>query len=229
MERVKEEERKKKKVIVLAFLLCLIAIIGVYFLADTYAKYTNQITATGTGKVAKWKFETDNTSGDILFNLTETNIKPNTLAKSGGKYYIAPGTEGTIDIEVLNTSDVGIKVEVLIPEEFTGYVPLTFGVATGIKMTSTDIKKETVVDSGDNFTKYTFYLAAQDNTTHLKAETISIPWTWPYEAQSPRTDADDTTIGKSASDDSPLEFIVKMIGTQVDPNVTPTTPGFVEN
>ena len=97
---------KKTKLLVIALLLLFGVTAG--YVANTYAKYTAQVSGSGDVTVAKWAFDTDNQSVDIDIDL-DGNIDASTLVD--GK--IAPGTSGKFNIELSNeNSEVGVAFSV---------------------------------------------------------------------------------------------------------------------
>ena len=93
----------KKRTFGLLVLFLMIGVAGV-FLIGTYAKYTSTATQSGTATVAKWAFSTDNANDSLTISLAE-NYNATTLVN--GK--IAPGTEGSFNIALVNTnSEVGV-------------------------------------------------------------------------------------------------------------------------
>lgn len=100
--------RKKKKLLVIALLLLFGITAG--YVANTYAKYTAQVSGSGNITVAKWAFEEDNDSISIDIDLDDA-FDVTTLA--GDR--IAPGTSGSFDIELSNAnSEVGVDFTITL-------------------------------------------------------------------------------------------------------------------
>ena len=127
---------KKKKRIGLIVLLLLFGITAGY-VANTYAKYTSQVNGSGTVKVAKWAFDTDNSSIDIDIDLTG-NIDASTLVSER----IAPGTSGSFDIELSNeNSEVGVEFTITLSNS---NAPTNLVFDTGTTITGTIAQGDTL-------------------------------------------------------------------------------------
>lgn len=217
MGRREKTETNNKKTIITLLLIALIALVGFYLLANTYARYTESLNRSGTGTIARWEFgEGTNAFG---FKLEDTNIKASSLGKdAGGKWLLAPGTNGTIDLQLVNGGDVAVKVDMIVKDATTTATNkpnITYGAASAVKIdgvapTATNLTVDTSV-SGE--TKYTFYLAIDGQTKATR--TISIPWEWLLDGN----DAQDTLVGKESATTNRMEITVPVTitGTQVDP------------
>ena len=193
---------KKRKSLVLIALLLLVGLTSGY-VASTYAKYTSTITGSkGTATVAKWAFDTENTSKTYEINYLET-YDASTLVN--GK--IAPGTKGSFDIALSNkTSDVGVKFEIAL------------GTATN-KPTNLKFCKDaactTELTPGTG--KITGKIAQGGELKDTTA--VKIYWMWDYYT-SDSNDVTDTTEGKAAQD---VTLNLTITGTQVEPGAAITT------
>ncbi len=98
-------KKTNKSAVLLLVLLVLVAVSAMY-VASTYAKYTAEVTGSGTTTVAKWQFKEDNTGiTTMTLDLADT-YNPTTLTADR----IAPGTEGNFVIELSNeNSEVGVE------------------------------------------------------------------------------------------------------------------------
>lgn len=187
--------KKRKKRIGLIVLLLLFGLTAGY-VANTYAKYTAQVSGSGTATVAKWAFDTDNANTNFTINLDGT-VDASTLAADR----IAPGTSGSFDIALKNTnSEVG--VEFTISFSNAQNVPSNLVFTSG-SSTITDITTQTI--SGK--------IAAGESLT------VPITWEWPY-STSTADDAEDTTDGKNAGT---MTVNTTITGTQVQPGAAITT------
>lgn len=182
--------------------MLMLVVVGAYFTAGTYAKYTSSVEKTGSATVAKWNFLTANTTGTIDLNITPTADASTLVA---GK--IAPGTSGSFDIDVSNAgSEVGINVSVTIE---------TTNAPTNLKFYSNE-DKTTEITFGDPLTGVA--AAGEDLTTK------TIYWAWAYEtAEIVTNDPLDTTDGTDAET---MGVTVNITGTQVAPSTTPITTGW---
>ena len=203
---------KNKKLLVLLLLL-VIGISGV-FIAGTYAKYTASISKRSSVAIARWNFETDNNSETININLKD-NYDESTLISSrtvDGKDYkiIAPGTEGSFSIDLVNTSDVGANFSISL--DSVEHFP------TNIKFYK-DSNYQTEIIPG--ITKINGQLSANDE----EGLTVTIYWKWIFETGSITNgiysgDALDNEYGVLGEI---LEIPVTITGTQVRPGTNPIT------
>ena len=98
--------RKTNKNAVLLFVLLLLVAVSAMMVASTYAKYTAEVTGSGTATVAKWAFDDDNDGITQMQVELEGTVDPSTLAD--GK--IAPGTSGNFIVQLSNeNSEVGVN------------------------------------------------------------------------------------------------------------------------
>ena len=193
---------KKRKSLVLIALLLLVGLTSGY-VASTYAKYTSTITGSkGTATVAKWAFDTENTSKTYEIKYLETYDK-STLVN--GK--IAPGTKGSFDIALSNkTSDVGVKFEIAL------------GTATN-KPTNLKFCKDAACtqELTPGTGKITGKIAQGEELKDTTA--VKVYWAWEY-STSDANDETDTTEGKAAQD---VTLNLTITGTQVEPGTAITT------
>ncbi len=190
--------RKTNKNAVLVLVLLLLVAVSAMMVASTYAKYTAEITGTGTMTVAKWAFKTDNPTGKTY----TVNITPTANASTlvGGK--VAPGTSGSFNVDLVNTnSEVGVDFEIALGTVSNKPTNLKFYKDSGF---TTELTPGT--------SKITGQLAAKDSTT------LSVPvyWKWEYYT-SDANDALDTTDGEAAAS---LTLDVTVKGVQTPPSAT---------
>lgn len=190
----------KRRSLSLLIIFMLVGVISV-LVVGTYAKYTGTVNKNGSATVAKWAFSSDNTSGNLTINLTET---PDTTTLVDGA--IAPGTSGTFDIVVANTnSEVGINYDII------------FGSMTNVPTNLVFKIGGSVVDVTTK--KITGTLPVG------QSETISINWEWPYEtpANSSAGDAADIANGTASDANRTMTFTATINGTQTTPSTTALT------
>ena len=186
--------KKNRKGLLVIVLLLLVGLTGGY-VASTYAKYTSEVTGTGSVTVAKWDFANENSSVDLELDLT-TAVNATSLVD--GK--IAPGTEGDFILKLSNkNSEVGV--------EFT----VDFTTATGIPQNLVFNYNGTEFVPGNG--KLVGKIAI--------GETIDIPisWEWPYYT-SDANDVKDTEDGIAAGT---MNLGIKITGVQTDPTESVTT------
>lgn len=198
---MKGGEMMNKKSLMIIVLLLLVGLTTGY-VASTYAKYTGQVTGSGTATVAKWAFETDNATQTLTITLNPT-VHASTLV--GGK--IAPGTTGSFDVALVNTtSEVGV--------DFTLVLDSITDKPTNLKFYK-DNTYTTELTPGT--TEVTGQLAAGDST----GVTVPIYWRWEYETSSIATnDPIDTQDGEDANT---LTIGVTITGVQTAPSATAIT------
>ncbi|MBO4601492.1 MAG: hypothetical protein J5634_04595, partial [Bacilli bacterium] len=66
----KNMKGKKNITMYLSIVLLLLVGVSIRYVAGTYAKYTSQVSGSGTISVAKWAFPTDNASSSITLSLS---------------------------------------------------------------------------------------------------------------------------------------------------------------
>lgn len=189
---------KKKKIAVAA--LIVLGIVAVGLAAGVYAKYIASFTRTGNAEIAKWAFESDNTSSTIECSITST-VQSGTAIKAGttDKPVIAPGTSGKCDIQVKNTtSEVKVKYTISLADNGLANAP------KNLKLNGS---------AASSFAGVTGYLAMGASKTE------SITWEWPYETGDAVNgvvpgDGDDTNDGEAGKD---MTINFKITGVQVNP------------
>lgn len=202
---MKKEKNKSKKSLIGLFLLLAIVAGGIGI--RTYAKYVTSLDKTASVTVAKWRFESDNTSKTLSFALGNT-YDPTTLVNNR----IAPGTSGNFTIQVSNeNSEVGVDYEIsFLKSDLPAGITLTTD-TTGVTVSSTGSgASEKWVVSG------TLPAPTGSNATAL-VKNVEFNWTWTYEdATGAIKDATDTATGEAATGSaSTINAVVK--GTQVQP------------
>jgi hypothetical protein len=186
--------KKRKKRIGLIILLLVFGLTAGY-VANTYAKYTAQVSGSGTATVAKWAFASDNASTNFTINLDGT-IDASTLMNDR----IAPGTSGSFDIALSNAnSEVGV--------EFT----ISFSNAQNVPSNLVFKQGGSVVDITTQ--TITGKIAAGDTLT------VPVTWEWPYYT-SAADDVEDTTDGVAGNT---MTVNTTITGVQVQPGAAITT------
>ena len=182
------------------------------YVGSTYAKYTASISKSGSIAVAKWNFDVDNNSETFNINLKDSYDESTLISTRlvDGKEYklIAPGTEGSFDINLINTSEVGA--------DFTISLDNLENFPTNIKFYK-DANYQTELIPGTNFGKITGTLAANDRN----GVTATIYWKWLFETGTITNgeysgDEIDNTFGRSGDI---LTIPVTIKGTQVIPGL----------
>lgn len=183
------EKRKTNRKGFLALLLLLLVGVTSYYVSGTYAKYVGQVEGQGSATVAKWAFEAEHEDVDFTVNLAKT-YDASTLV--GGK--IAPGTQGSFDIELTNTqSEVGYNYVITLGDVDKVPTNLVFTDAEGNTLTpGTGTIEGTIAVGG--------------------SKTVTVSWAWAYETEN--GDDEDTADGIAAET---LTIPVTINATQVTP------------
>ena len=195
------------------FILLLLLVVGTSccFVGSSFAKYTANISKSGSVAIAKWNFQSDNSQE--TFNIAlDQNYDESTLLSvrtvdGKAKKLIAPGTSGSFDINLINTSEVGVN--------FTVSLDQIDNLPHNIKFYK-DASYQTELTPGSS--TITGVLTANDST----GVNVTIYWKWLYETGTTtdeiiENDAFDTTDGINGSD---LTIPVTVKGIQVLPSVS---------
>ena len=121
---------KKNKMMRIASVLLVAVLLSTCVIGGTFAKYTSDYTGNATAQVAKWAFELNGAAAanDFEVNLIETAVEEigggaDAEVKDG---FIAPGSQGSFQIVLENTSDVAATYTVVVQEN-SDY-PITFDI-----------------------------------------------------------------------------------------------------
>lgn len=177
-------KRQKSKTELILFLL---VIVGVG-LTIAYARYASNATSTMAAQVAPWKVSINN--NDIVstntFTLADVDWEEDEYIADG---YIAPGREGTLNIEIDPTgSKVAMRYKLEIDES---------------NITNDSIIISSVTASTGDVTKesdgvYTGTIPLDEVTSNTKKVlTVTITWNNP---ETTTTDTNDTSTGTTATD-----------------------------
>jgi len=208
----------KNKTMRLIAVTLLAAMIALVLVAGTYAKYTSSASGTDSARVAKWSFtvggaeitDVNTFEIDLFETIKDTNgaAETDVVAANGEDKVIAPGTQGSFDVELVNNSEVTAKYGIVYTVTNTAGIPVEYSVDDGATWTDT---LDAVVAGDDTV------IAANGGT-----ETVTVQWRWAYEVQDegsdPATyttrDTSDTTLGIAGT----AELVVKvdLTATQVD-------------
>lgn len=189
-------KRQKSKTELILFLL---VIVGVG-LTIAYARYASNATSTMAAQVAPWKVSINN--NDIVstntFTLADVDWEEDEYIADG---YIAPGREGTLNIEIDPTgSKVAMRYKLEIDES---------------NITNDSIIISSVTASTGDVTKesegvYTGTIPLDEVTSNTKKVlTVTITWNNP---ETTTTDTNDTSTGTTATD---FEIPIKLTASQL--------------
>lgn len=186
--------KKNNKLGKFAVFVLLITIIAVILVANTYAKYITSKDLEAVATVAKWSIKLG--GKDITQNEAVTFDLFTTVKDTDGNEEIdvsanriAPGTQGSFDIELENASEVTAKYTVTFESQNASNIPVEFSVDEG-KTWKTDIKELTLTD--------VLEAGAKTSTT----ESPKISWRWVFERgtedpEKTTNNEDDTALGKA--------------------------------
>lgn len=192
-----------------------LTLISTCLVGGTLAKYTSEVTGTGTSVTAKWEFKAGSTEGA---NTLTTFTLGGTTDGAVAKERIAPGSTGTIPVYYdLTGTEVKTQLKVYVKVDDASKLPRNFTMAVGsTKKAATDFTNDTYVEL---FTK-TFNVDAASHTVPAAdaKSNANITWNWAFEtgndAASKKTgDTTDTADGKTAGT---ANFTVKVEATQLE-------------
>lgn len=201
-----KKQRRNTTMATVILLMLLVSIATTILLGRTFAKYTSSATGTDTATVAKWSFKVGNkeiattAAQTIDINLFST-IKDSDLTSdeehvASGK--IAPGTSGSFDLTVENSSEVAAKYAISLEITEGTSLPIKYAVKTdGTQPAESDWK-----DTIDSVSETEIAVGGTGD--------VKVYWKWAF-------DGDDTAIGIAARE-SATKVTVKatVTATQVD-------------
>lgn len=216
---------KSRKITGILLACCALLMVAIAGLGVTLAKYTKSAPArTDSASVAKFGITLAWSSNNAIFKNTYTTTdseKSATITNSvvsatdansdnTPDNVIAPGTSGSVDLEIEGTSEVAFTLAIQINQEYIGawqksatdataYHPIVYSA------TSTDTIGSTNVEL-DAQGKFTIDIAAG---TEVDA-TITISWSWPFEGD----DAADTYMSGVAG--AGYKITATATATQID-------------
>ena len=191
---------KKRNVVLAAVLLGVAATVGTVGVT-TFAKYKSQLTDVSSNvTVAKWAFDTDNSSHSYTFNLANT-YTASTLVSNR----IAPGTQGSFVFSLNNANgETGV--------EYTIDMAKNAGTPANLKFYS-DSACTTELTNGTTLSGHL--------NPNASATTVTVYWKWAYETGSTDAEKDsndliDTSNGKTATADG-MTVTATITGVQSQP------------
>lgn len=191
-----------------------LTLISTCLVGGTLAKYTSEVTGTGTSVTAKWVFKAGSTDGATTFT---TFTLGGTTDGAVAKERIAPGSTGTIPVYYdLTGTEVKTQLKVYVKVDDASKLPRNFTMAVGsTKKVATDFTNNTYVEL---LTK----TLNVDSTNHTvpaadAKSNANITWNWAFEtgsdAASKKTgDTTDTADGTAAGT---ANFTIKVEATQL--------------
>ena len=208
---------KKNRMMRLASILLVCVLLTTSVISGTFAKYTSTATASDTARVAKWSIEVNGTdiavnNPTITFDLFNTVLDTNggqkerNVAEGTDETIIAPGTKGSFELKIENSSEVTAKYAVDFSVTNVSGIPIQYSLDNSEwKMTIDDID---VTETQINM----------DET-----KTVKVYWKWAFESDNvsgnQQSDPIDTTLGIKADDmqtNPSITVSATITATQVD-------------
>lgn len=202
---------KKNLVFKLGLFCAALVLVATCFVTNAWAKYTKTTLAWDEARVAKFDVSTEIAETEIqtgtqqieIFDTAFNHIYNANDKGTDGKKLIAPGSTGTFDIVLTNTSEVTVEYDLKAVDTNTGLIPLVWSAdgesAGSLAGLLTLLGKQT--------------LAATDGVTP-STKTITVTWSWAYTGGN---DAYDTELGEKTDLDT-YKVEITCIATQVAPN-----------
>ena len=212
--------RKHNKTLKAVAFVLLVTLIALILVSSTYAKYTTELTGTDTAIVANFSVGGDTVESFALFdtiNEADTTSDESDVADDR----IAPGTGGSFEITVENSSEVTVEYSLTISETSNASgVPIEYSIDGTNYYTASDftgINAATDTTDSTSTIKGTLDIGSTETTS----DSITVYWRWAYEGSSStnystsQTDDTDTALG--TSDTAPeVTVTATAVFTQVD-------------
>lgn len=203
---------KKNKMMRIASVLLVAVLLSTCAISGTFAKYTSSVTGAATATVAKWSFEVNDTeiavNGDpsVTFNLFDTSAQFDEAGADVVAGKIAPGTQGSFQYKLENTSEVSAKYTISFTAAFpTGIDNTRFKFYSDSSMSD---EKEIALTDG----KYTVAKDVEIEAGVNEEKTVTVYWKWDFGA-----DKDDTALGILAQNGTTVVTVSSTIAVeQVD-------------
>ena len=171
---------KKNRMMRLASGLLVAVLLTTCVISGTFAKYVSEASASDVARVAKWAFTLENVAiaNDFefdLFDYTDGNVDVNGLDDDAK--VIAPGTQGSFAIDLVNNSEVNAKYSLTLAVVKDARIPLEFSVDGG-NTWSADISTVKITNEAIDMTE---------------TKTMTVQWRWPFGDSA--NNATDTALG----------------------------------
>lgn len=183
----------------LGILALALTLVSTCLVGGTLAKYTTEVTGTGTAEIAKWEFLANNGTGTPSTSMTALTLTPASYSNvATGK--VAPGTSGNFIITAKNGSEVDATYTIVFTAK---------NVPTNLKF----YQSTNGTDKGDEITvsNGTYTVTTDKALTQNKTETTYVMWDWAY---GNAAESDQTTIATGSYD---MTVEVTVTGTQATP------------
>ena len=207
---------KKTKTMRIAVLMLALSLLTCCFVGSTFAKYTSEATGSSTATVAKWSFTVEGKeiavqpsttfTFDLFSTINDTGNTADETDVADGK--IAPGTAGSFELNVANTSEVNASYVITLTETNASNVPLQYSVNGTTWFDSMEALMADVTSA--NALKSDSIAMATGTAAH------TVHWRWVFEgttegAHAGQTDVADTALGILGQDTAPTVTITASI------------------
>ena len=200
---------KKNRMMRTASVLLVAVLLSTCAISGTFAKYTSTVTDSDSVTVAKWSVKVNGTeiavaNPSVIFNLFDTNTQYDEDGNDVTAGKIAPGTKGSFNFKVQNTSEVSVKYTITFTATFPEGID-----STRFKFYSDEnMQNELVAANG----KYTAANAVEIEVADSVEKTVNVYWQWTF-----GEDANDTTLGILAQNGTTVVTVAPTITVeQVD-------------
>lgn len=234
--------KKKSIALRLAVLTLVMTMITASLVSGTYSKYVLTATASDTARVAKFAFSMKDQNGNTMNQTTLSNtfdifkymdsgvLNNGTYAVNGSTKLLAPGTKGSLALEIDNLSEVKVQPSIVFTETNSG-LPIYYslnsdGSGTRYISGNTNPLYGKTYNSGTAYSDLTALSSALGlstmNATSGAAVVTNktIYWFWNYDSTTTGTyttgytDATDTALGVTGTATVNLSMAITM--TQSD-------------
>ena len=191
---------KKNKMMRIASALLVAVLLSTCAISGTFAKYTSTATVKATATVAKWDIEVEGTdiavasAPTINFELAETWTDYNGTAETEvSNKLLAPGTKGSFNFAITNSSEVAAAYSIALTETLTN-------LPTGFEESKFPV--EYSINGTDGWTADINTLSISGNLAIGGSATVTVYWRWQFLET---TDANniDTALGIQAQTAAP--------------------------
>ena len=192
---------KKKKSVKLAGILFILVLLTCYGISGTIAKYTKTITGSASSaRVAK--FDVSMTA-DLFDSILDSDGSAETDVDTD---LVAPGTQGTFTVTVVNDSEVTVDYVLTLAEVNAGGIPIEYSTESDFStaLDASLFEIDTAASTSDDFDA----LAMNGGE-----EELTIYWRWPFEVDAAQN-ITDTTLGEAGT--ATVAITPTVVFTQVD-------------
>lgn len=196
---------RKNRLFILGIFTVMVALVSLSLVSGTWAKYTSSVSGSDSARVAKWEFTLNsvavtnsavatpqNVTFDLFKTIKDTDGSAETDLSAIDGSIIAPGTQGSFDLVINNTSEVNATYSIDYTITNEDSIPVQFSV------------------DGTNWSSSLEDVAATPIAHTNGTKTITVQWKWAFDGN----DNVDTLLGLDG--DAEISVAVKITFTQVD-------------